>query len=643
MSLISIILFFVYTWGFGFTVTALFNLFKESSNIAERNIMSVGVGMAVFVVVGVILNALHIMLDWRIFLGLSLLYPIICLIKKMISSGFTKAEKLGNSWKQKLKNINFRLSKSNLAIIVALLIFFVSLYMYAGGAFSYPYLEDDDPWAHALATKYVSLEKTAYQPPNFDIHYIDPYPPGYQILMGVLHQTSESVSWTLKFFNGLIISLAILFFYFFALSFTGDWRKALLATFVLAALPSFFTHFIWAHTLVIMFLFPALYCLEKIKGNKKWTYAAIIAVAAIPLTHSSEAIKISLMLVIYLVVKSVLARKINWHIVASLLGGFLLSGVWWFVKGTQLLGQTATKLTTKGIVSEAPTSFLGRVQMFFLPESGSASRVYSFSDFFTAKSTGLINVQVGWGIFVTLLVIVALLFFILKYKDSWQRKNEWKIITFCWFIFAFLGTNSMTFNLPVGLFAFRFWLLLAVPVALLATMGVFYLVSAGKKVALPGVIILVIVILGIFFTSGYQKFQHNTSPNWPPGVKWTSMEELQGYVWLQENVPANTKVFKYSKPIFIFGLDQYSCEWCPDTMEFRKEILYTDVAELHSWLKMRNYEYLTIGGMDFKYVAREFGENETSELLPQRINEIQGSTLFGVAHQTEGMVVFKVV
>ena len=60
MSIITIILFFIYTYGLGFTITSFL---KNSDNFLEINIMRVGVGLGIFVVLGVVLNLLRIPLE----------------------------------------------------------------------------------------------------------------------------------------------------------------------------------------------------------------------------------------------------------------------------------------------------------------------------------------------------------------------------------------------------------------------------------------------------------------------------------------------------------------------------------------------------------------------------------------------------
>ena len=320
MSLITIILFFVYTWGLGFTATSFL---KHSNNSLERNIMRMGIGLGVFVVLGAILNLLHIPLDWKVFLLFSIVYPLFVLDRK------SKSE----DSKLSLPELN----RSNIHILIVLLIFAACLWMYAGGSFNYPYLEDDDPWLHAVGSKYISVEQTAYNPSDYFLKYVDPHPPGYDLLMGVLHQTNDSLYWTLKFFNGLILSLGIVFFYFFSKEFMRDKNRALFSTFVLAAIPSFFTHFIWEHSLVIILFFPLMYALEMIKKDENWKYIAAILLSSLFLIQPSQPIKLCVMLVLYWLIKSISQKRFQKEIAISLIYGLILSLTWWFNKGKGII------------------------------------------------------------------------------------------------------------------------------------------------------------------------------------------------------------------------------------------------------------------------------------------------------------------
>ena len=73
MSYLSIILFFVYTFGLGFTITSFV---KNSNNFLERNLMRIGFGLAFLPFLGLILNLIRVPIDWKIMLALSLLYPV---------------------------------------------------------------------------------------------------------------------------------------------------------------------------------------------------------------------------------------------------------------------------------------------------------------------------------------------------------------------------------------------------------------------------------------------------------------------------------------------------------------------------------------------------------------------------------------
>ena len=105
VSIVTIILFFIYTWGLGFTVTYFVN---KSENALERNLMNVGIGLGVFAILSIILNLFRVLLDWKIFLVLSVILPIYDLIKKIKTN--------------KLKFPAFKLTKSTLTILIVLLI-----------------------------------------------------------------------------------------------------------------------------------------------------------------------------------------------------------------------------------------------------------------------------------------------------------------------------------------------------------------------------------------------------------------------------------------------------------------------------------------------------------------------------------------
>src|SRR3989344_1543529 len=255
MSIITVLLFFVYCYGLGFTVSSFA---KNSENFLERNLMRIGYGLAILPVLVLALNLVKIPADWRIILALSLAYPIFYLVRHY-----------------KEFNFNIKLTKTDISILLMLVLFAWNFYIYLSGAFAYPYLEDDDSWAHTFGAKYVSMKGNVFSGETELIRYVNPYPPAYDIFIGVMHQTNDSMYWTLKFFNALIISLSTIFFYFFVKELTGNRNKALFAAFALLSIPAFLSHFIWAISIAMPLYFVAFYALERVKhDSRSWILAA---------------------------------------------------------------------------------------------------------------------------------------------------------------------------------------------------------------------------------------------------------------------------------------------------------------------------------------------------------------------------------
>src|SRR3989344_5135600 len=112
VSFVTILLFFIYLWGLGFTGT--YKL-KKPENFFERNLMYLGIGLGIFSILSILLNFLHIPLDWKIFLLLSISFTIYILIKKII--------------KKQLVKPKFQITKTTLLFFAVLAIVLFSLFM----------------------------------------------------------------------------------------------------------------------------------------------------------------------------------------------------------------------------------------------------------------------------------------------------------------------------------------------------------------------------------------------------------------------------------------------------------------------------------------------------------------------------------
>ena len=653
MVIVSVVLFFTYFWGAGFALLKLLRV--KEGNFLERQLMRTGVGMSAIIIISLFLNLAAIPLDWRIFLILSLSGPLIYLARNYRS--------------YKNSALKIRLRKSDLNVFLALLIFAGSLQMYASGAFAYPYLENDDPWVHAAGVKYVAEEKTFSRSPYREFQYMNPYPPGYEFIMALMHQTEPSIQWTLKFFNALIISLGLVYFYFFAKEFTGKRNKALFATFVLAAVPAYLSHFIWAAALAMTLFFPALYALEMMKHDKKWKWVAVAAIAGILVSQPTHAIVLFSMMLMYMLVKFISEKDIISHATAAL-GGIALSLSWWGINGRAFLRNHGAPQEATSAVQGAGfiDKIIAKLPTAFAKTSGTATRPYTFNDFFIAKGQNLINNPTGLGIAVTILAITGAaammvkIITLAKRKAPVNQKNAYLIITFLWFIFTFIIVNTQTFNLPVGFFGFRVWMIMAVPVAFAATEGMWALmhltqavfvlcsrklsafksgnesIAEIKRVTLTALkfgkaFALILAITGIAFTSAQQKYEVNTA-NWPPGVAWTSLQEVEAYAWLK-TLPHDTKVFSFITDDFVIGFDKFSCAWCEAEVTYRQNGFNDSAEETAGWMKENEYEYLILGGME----TEKYGLNQTI----QKIESLAISGMFRIAHQTQDAGIFRVI
>lgn len=642
-SITTILLFFIYLWGLGFTATYFV---RKPEHFLERFFLNLGIGLGLFPILAILLNLVLIPLDWKIFLGISLAFPLFILAKSLKE--------------KKLKRPSFALKKSDLAMLLVVFIALLSFYVYAKGAFGYPYLEDEDPWGHAVGAKYVALEKNAYDPVVIDakevdlvLSYIDPYPPAYDVLMGILHQTSPNVNWTLKFFNALIISLGFIFFYLFSKKLIGHQNKALFATFVLAVVPSYLSHFIWAHSLVVTIFFPAMYAFISIEEDKKWSFIALLLVASIWVSQNVEQpLKLSTMIVLYIAVFSLSAGKFLWRHTLALAGGVLLSFSWWgvmiqkyslsgFLKYFGGNAEVVVEGRTIALSSGSGSGFdpfgvlFSALQAFTNP-GGSASRAYTFGDFVVAQGQNMINNPIGVGMVLSLLTLLGVIYLLWHYKSALvQKENAWRCLALFWLVFAFWAVNGLTFPVSVARGAFRAWMIMAIPTALVAAEG-FYFLGNFKKSTLLKYGVFIIVVIGLISTSGVQKYQLNTAV-WPTSGSFTSPSEPFQYAAWFDTIPDNTKVFLYSpRDKLVIGYGKFSCDWCQEVIDFRKSIPEKNAKELYTFLKRNGYEYFIINGpMDFKYFSATYKVENTEEFLHKRYQEFIDSGYFLPAYQAQ--------
>ena len=619
-SYITIILFFLSMGGFGYSLTRWVSWDRPWF---EKLFLQFGIGMGVFIVVSTLFTLLRIPLDWKLFFILSIILPLYDSKKILVS----------------LRTIDLTPSKSSIAFTLVLLIAITHFWVFVSGSFSYPWLEDDDPWNHAYAADYVAAEKSALEPYEGanDFKYMDAYPVSYDILMGVLHQTSPSLSWTLKFFNALIISLGLVFFYFFSLRFTGSLERALFSTFALAVIPAYLSHFIWAISLAMTMFFVAMYALLAIDEDWRWKFVAAIIVASLLLIQPTHMVKLGIMLGLYWIVRAIISRSLEKNILAALVFGVIVSLVIWWIP---MLVRWGPEFVAVGL-SQGDGHVERDTGVWYVGALGSASRPYTWDDYYGATEENMINNPVGIGKMLWILFLFSL--FLLVFQKKSLSEQPWKVLVIVWLVFAFFGLNGGTrFWAPVAFISFRFWMIFAVVVALISSIGFSFLLSLARKMGTGStfaqILVVGLVVFGAWQTSGWYKYQINTS-QWGPGG-WLAdpyaRPSLELYVWLYQNTPTNAKVFPFTAVrVHAIGFDKYSCEWCRDVVEFRRGALGKSPSELSTWLKSEGYEYVLLDQMY---------DREKSQDIAKKTEELATSGLFTpLAKASQGVgVVFKV-
>lgn len=603
-KILSVILFFVMNWGFGYSVTFFL---KNTESFLERNLIRIGIGMGVIPILGIILNFVHIPLYWWIFLVLSLAMPLFFLIRHINNKTLFNFNSINISELLKIK-------KSSIYLIIVILMFFSILYVMNKGTFVNPWLEDGDSWGHMGYMRYVELEKTLLYPEGIPmIHYAPPYPPGYDLTLAIFSQSNSSPFWTMKFFNLLIISLATIFIYLFVKEFSKDSSIALFSALILTIIPSFLSHFIWSTVLGIVLFFPALYCVVMLDHDKKWLIPSIIVIASILVTVPVTAFYFGAFLGLYWLGKVIATRKLNLSIIMAGLGSLVLSMFFWlhmFIKyGLEkvflhLRLFRAGSISYKKIIDLHGTGAVMRNpdgSVMMNPDGTVATLKYHFNDFFVAPKQNMINNPTGIGVLLTILVIIGIIY--LFYKIIAKRKelkqffieNSWLVISFIWFIFALLSVLGEYFPYRMP-YPFRAWSYLAIPVAIIGSFGYIALARLSRKIKLPVIIMLLIVFIGLLLTSGYQKYTVNTSI-------WSSenfygpnaFEEVKPFLWMKDNLQKDTKVLSYCGDwLDVLGFDKLQEGWLPEIGNFNKDVINMSVEDVASFMSKYEYSYLIV-------------------------------------------------
>jgi len=424
----------------------------------ETHVLSTGVGLAAFASLAVLLNTVGRPLVWWVFLASALVLAALAVFRRLLRAKPAPAEPPGGPfW-----------TKDSVGLLVATALAAILALVYLHGALSTPWLEDDDSWVHATSAEYVTVHHAYSISPvarTGVLSYLEPYPPAYPVLMGVLHQLNHSLFLTLKVFNVLIVSLGILYFYLMAREWTGRPALALWMTGVLWAMPCFMSRFIWAQSMSLVLFFPAFYAMERSRREPRWAVVLAIVIGGMFLTQPSSAAIFAAMAGISWLVKVAFAvfragerppRRSHLRLLAAGLAGLVLAATFYF--------PAYLKFGREGFLYG-----IGRFQ----PAAGLSMKVagtsighaYGISDFLWSDAfRNKINQPTGLG--PALFLVLGAGVVLLVTRPRRLRGSHWHVTALLWLVFTVLGLEGDA--LPVSLFPHRFWAFFAIPAAMIA-------------------------------------------------------------------------------------------------------------------------------------------------------------------------------
>ena len=558
----------------------------EPIKIIENIFISIAVMLCIFPILTVMLGLGGIILHWTIYAVIFVAILHLC-VKLNI----------------------FKSKKDKHYFLIAILFGAILSSVFIFGSFQYAWLEDDDSYVHASGAKYVAEQYTYStdfnpDPDNFRRTYLSPYPPSYDVFMGLMYQMFQHkmpISWILKVFNSILCGLAIIFFYMFSKEFfnntdkkdnTDNTQKAIFATFIITCIPCFMSHFIWSQTLAIIVMIIILYFFER----KNYLLAGT-GVASLFVTQPSTAAIFTALFAIMWIVDSMFKKKVQYeHIIVGFSGLVMAIIIYWI----PTLIKYGWEITMIGI---------GFSKGLFTSDTvdTSAGIVYSLMDFMVAPAVDKIDQPISFGIFIFFLLIFGIFMLVKNYKQL----NREHYIMLAWFIFCMIMVEGNL--LPGKLFPHRFWAFLAIPVALIVAESInIILNSFNRKKIIPAISIACISLLlftGIIYTSAMPKINIQISI-WSPGANFMSHEEIDGYLWMQDNLPKDSMVFNICRdedkviafnmdaPIFdlqINAFRQTSNSMSPPVLF--ENIIY--LTEIH------NFEYIIVDATCSKYISNE--------------------------------------
>jgi hypothetical protein len=277
-------------------------------------------------------------------------------------------------------------------------------------------------------------------------------------------------------------------------------------TAVLAVLPCFMSHFIWAQTLAVVLFFPAFYALERAGREPAWAIVAAVAVGAVGLSQPSAAAVFGAMALLYWLVNAGYAALSRGRLfapralvrqAAAAAGGLLIAAAF-YVPEYVKFGYDDFMFGIGKIPPGVATGGFGGTS------SGITYDVWQYVWAPTFRNKINQPTGIGPALFVALaagvVLLLVMLLVTLLVRPKRLREYRWAVVALLWLVFGVLGVEGNRF--PVSLFPHRFWVFLAIPVAMIAGEFFAWVASALDWKTAATAVALALAIGGIVVFSG---------------------------------------------------------------------------------------------------------------------------------------------
>ena len=392
-------------------------------------------------------------------------------------------------------------------------------------------------------------------------------------------------------------------------------------------------------------LFVALYSVEKMKEekNKKWLWATVLTMVPVLLTEPFVSAVFGIFYLAYFMVELIIGlfkckpalnifknKSIKYLFLAGFLSLIISLFLYWIpeliLRGWQNSGNLIG-FTLNGY-------FVGKTNVDVM----NGGIIYGIKDFIFSPVANKIDQAVGMGSIIFVLLVLSIVLFFGRIKKEGIEKNKYLIISLVWLVVSVLGAEANAF--PYKFLPYRFWVFLAIPIAVISSFGAISLYDLIKKRKFICYSIFSAIFIGIIITSGYPKYELETGSSWPPGVGWSYVGQVFGYINLKK-LPPNTLVYSLCQnPKSVIGMDKMDYPWIKEIEDYKNYAVFDSLDNNYSFLKKHNYSYLIL---DVGCI-NQFG-TKNIDMINKKIGQINNSKNFKFISQlsNNGFFIYKIL